>query len=1458
MTNGNLPLQRLFTALQTAGLYIGPAERLRVQHLLADSRADWRSAEGRAALMYELAPLLCRNRVEQEAFYKAYETFLKELEEPVKENVEPEKKGFWKRYGKTVAGVLTLVLSGWLIARQLQTQENIQVDFGVSADTAAPGDTIFFKNRSSVKDTSKIDFIWRIREMTEQKNGTTFRDTAYHLQYIVPMPANGKNATFEALLEAKDRQSGALRHGYRIPIGVTKYCDRLPRVQDSIHLEGNFRTRQTIQLFPPKDLPKNTLLEWFIFNTRKDTIAGVKNPLYTLQNPGLLYIELSITDTTQAGYCTKKITKRVTIQEDIPTLAALPLYKDTVNPLWNYTWFSIYLGILAFALAIWFVLHWWSRPAVVIPLPTPNIPESLRRAFETEPNDKAPYSIPYRSNNSQIRIAAEQIELANTFRRRQEGQVATLNIPRTIGATMEKLGFTDLRFTYHTRPAHYLFLIDQQNEVSHQAQLFRYLVEMLEGQDVLADVFFYKNSLSRCWNRLHPDGLSLDQLALQYADRRLVVFGDGYRLLDEAEEGQALHKEQADTLRHWPRRMLITSVPVASWTYREAWLYQLWAVFHADLSGLMQAAHFVENGMDDENLPPTFAEWECLCRRSRIDADTARDWDTPAEHRNYLREAGDPDEALYRWLRALAVYPELNWNVTIAVGKALGIEVRYEHLLALARIPWLQTGAMKPALRRAWMREMPLSDAAPDENLAREAVREELRAVEALCADGYADRKMQTRLAVQDFALTPADRAAQDNLYYVLQRIAPSPLLIEELDHVVERKAPAFFWKPGGGTSRAMAYLQAGQPQPNVKRPFWTRDLLWAALCWLFFLLPLLVTPERWAKAYERYPKAVALFVTPEEDEATRLNNLAVEAWMNEEKLSEKELQLGQQVPDYRDATPLSNYTRELLEESLDFRNEYAVAQTNRYKMWINDGLYFLYVKNDLPRSVRNFQLVIGNKIPDSLRIPAAEALAVAFYQNNQPDSACYWMNQLLAMKPNYYNWLEKKGVCTGGKCYTVVNVNAAVGFRNRVLSVKELNRLDKNPNDPVGATTLIQAINLGETVLVLDSTQHFWKVLYSGMIGYIAKTFREKPTLQPCNTSCHTVAEFAVSMSEGCSPFVVQMLNLSENASYFQWIFSDNTVETGTAVTHVFNKPGVYTITLIASNEKGCSDTLTMVDAVTVRVCVNNSNTSTQLVALNTQAVIADIEKNMVFIQGGTFSMGSANPGIAGEGDSKDETPVHDVTLRGFYMGRTEVTIGQYLAFCDETKTHYPEWLEAGSKYNIETSSNDYYKKKGMSRDNKNYPVTGVSWNDAVAYCEWLSGKTGKKYRLPTEAEWEYAARGGPKWTDGYQYAGSPNLDEVGWYSRNSNGQPHPIAGKKSNQLGLFDMSGNVYEWCSDWYGNYTSEAQTNPTGLEVSASRVFRGGSWYINARFCRAADRGGYMPTYRNDDIGFRLAL
>jgi len=182
----------------------------------------------------------------------------------------------------------------------------------------------------------------------------------------------------------------------------------------------------------------------------------------------------------------------------------------------------------------------------------------------------------------------------------------------------------------------------------------------------------------------------------------------------------------------------------------------------------------------------------------------------------------------------------------------------------------------------------------------------------------------------------------------------------------------------------------------------------------------------------------------------------------------------------------------------------------------------------------------------------------------------------------------------------------------------------------------------------------------------------------------------------------------------------------------------------------------------------------------------------------------------------------------RNFYMSETEVTFAQYDAFCEAT-------------------GREKRSDEGWGRGNR--PVINVSWHDAVAFCQWVGG------RLPTEAEWEFAARGGNK-SRGYKYAGSDNIGNVAWYRGN---KTQPVGQLSPNEIGLYDMSGNVWEWCSDWKGDYSSRAQTNPRGPGSGSARVLRGGSWgNSGARPCRVADRSLETPVYRRINLGFRVAF
>ena len=224
-----------------------------------------------------------------------------------------------------------------------------------------------------------------------------------------------------------------------------------------------------------------------------------------------------------------------------------------------------------------------------------------------------------------------------------------------------------------------------------------------------------------------------------------------------------------------------------------------------------------------------------------------------------------------------------------------------------------------------------------------------------------------------------------------------------------------------------------------------------------------------------------------------------------------------------------------------------------------------------------------------------------------------------------------------------------------------------------------------------------------------------------------------------------------------------------------------------------------------------------------------------MIAVEGGTFKMGAQSSDSSGDNYDSDasssESPVHSVTLSSYYIGETEVT---------------QELLEA-----VMGNNPSYYSGYPQR------PVEYVSWNDCQEFITKLNNLTGKNFRLPTEAEWEYAARGGNK-SKGYKYSGGNTIGDVAWYKDNSSSQTHDVKTKQANELGIYDMSGNVCEWCHDWYGSYSSGSQTNPTGPASGSYRVARGGSWSFIALYCRVSDRFISGPDRSNNYLGLRLSL
>jgi len=250
----------------------------------------------------------------------------------------------------------------------------------------------------------------------------------------------------------------------------------------------------------------------------------------------------------------------------------------------------------------------------------------------------------------------------------------------------------------------------------------------------------------------------------------------------------------------------------------------------------------------------------------------------------------------------------------------------------------------------------------------------------------------------------------------------------------------------------------------------------------------------------------------------------------------------------------------------------------------------------------------------------------------------------------------------------------------------------------------------------------------------------------------------------------------------------------------------------------------------------------------------IFNIDFEMIPVKGGVFSMGDMD-------DECGDSPVHSVKINDFYISKNVVTVGEYLLFVQDTKNHMPKWYEELLKYdsNANGHSNSMYIKWSISLLNSKLPIVGVSWINAVAYCDWLSKKTNKVYRLLTEAEWEFAAGGGACSRSKYAGAVDENsIDHFVWHEGNSDGIIHEVGLKRPNSLGIHDMCGNVWEWCKDAYSCNSYLNKQEDCESEFGKKHVYRGGSCLNTIKCTNVYYRNFDIRECCEDDIGFRIAM
>lgn len=730
-------------------------------------------------LKYRLCPIVARNEQEQLRFYEQFDTYLQEIQTAEWAAPAPEEvRQWWQKIPRWLwAGLLLApfaVIIYNLIPKEPPPPLIIQSEHPAQANI---GDTVHFLNRSANYDSARMAFQWQLVD-TESgllEDSSSSRDWHYLIQ----------------------RQGASPRKEVRLIAADTAVVDTFlsqllircsdPPVVDRIGAPERAEVGDTVRLGL---LPQTEDTLSYAWSVNVDSSAGAwlegrqdqASAAYLPARPGVYQFQVEVERVGAAGFCLVKRTHRLVVGGDRAFLEAQPLAKDKLNTLLNFSWGTW----LLLALLGLYLLYQWAK--WLNPPPPPPDPErekkQLQRRFAS--SDKGPYFIPFRDRSVLIRVDPSMYRLADILRQRQEGLRMELDVPLTVRRTVEQGGFPAVQLRHTTVPSEYLFLIDEQAANSHQAGLYTFLARFMRDKDVHVSTYYYQAEFDRFWSDAHPEGVSLERLQRLYPNYRLMILGTAHGLLDsQATREPTLKKDYAKVLRRWKNRMLLTPLPAVDWTYRESALYGTFPVFPGDVEGFQSAMAFLELALAEEDeVKPGFSAWQANMMREHPAPNTNyRRWNRLATYRDYLRDY----PSVYQWLCALAVYPAPIWAMTIAIGRALepkGVEVNFENLLLLSRIPWLQGQPLSPKLRFELLKELD----AESEALARRAVKEELEAVAPLVANSHANAELQTNLVITNFVMDPHEPANRRALRHLEEQGLINKKQRAELDVGLERR----------------------------------------------------------------------------------------------------------------------------------------------------------------------------------------------------------------------------------------------------------------------------------------------------------------------------------------------------------------------------------------------------------------------------------------------------------------------------------------------------------------------------------------------------------------------------------------------------------------------------------------------------------------------------------------------
>jgi len=1439
-----------------------------------------------AELPYLLTPLLAKSALQQDLLQKLFADFLLDCEreaerlkvEPIEEVDQPptSKPSSWRANWRWGIAAVLLLAAAYLVIQFLKPPQKLA--FIIPDTTVRIGDTVVFQNLSEGFTDADEDFDWElsIANINADFVGShTIRDYTWVVREREPTLVG---QTVRVILSREGLSP------YSATVKVQ--CGNPPIIRELKTPEPPLKVGQAYTIEVLTD--PNVRLEWTIDRKQYEATPGngsdtLHSLTYTFEQAGTFFASfIAYRPDAREDCFVERNDLQFFVGNNKPILSTTALRLDEAKlivTLADWVWLLMFLAFLVASWAAWKA----DQQRKKRPERTGKSPAQLEA--EHPIHDQAPYYVPYLDRNGLIQVPPDFFRMADVMRRWEESARSNFDALASVQATIRGGGFPQLLEAADTLPGDYLILVARSNARHHQGRLWERLTTFWKQQDAPIEIWYHDGSFRSFWQAEQPGVQGLPQLRRRFPQHRLLLLGTGEGLLNPYDtRSPSLHADLAATLQLWPRRLLLTPAPPAGWSYREKLLYRYTLLHPADTRGILEGLEALDALEEFE--PGAYSTHEAAqqARRSTLH-DRYRDWSSLQVHRDYL---GDDPEA-FRWLCGLAVSAVPDWSLTLAIGRALGVSVTHDRLLALTRIPWLAANEDHTDLRLQLIAQL----TSAEEQVARLAAADELEAVRDKVADSFADIEWKTNLAVQYFALDPRDEAHKN----LIQDLQAAGLLIgsqlQELDFIVRERIKRDDDLPASAYTGLAGWLAAAPVAP-----FWNKWMKLAlAITLLWFTLAILCLTY-----YISPAKTLADGSHPHFWQVTRPLNDDALRWNNEAVGIGQRMRMAKDYPTWRDmrrdSMPIADSLFSLAKRT---RGVYALADSNEIALRYNFAAQRF-----------NYRMVEGQweLMDTALRLQLKDTLSKAStlaWQENADDFAAVNIlarnNGMLIVADAlhgrglcyYYNFLENADsthLCDSARviyqqilqisygeyfvaladnmptnleslllqtaCQPAITTDTPAPTENMAISGRIV---DAQTGQPIAKATLRAApadriteaqLRAGRDADIRSTTtdaqgrytltnlpQPTQLQRYATATGYAAQSSRASATAQWADIRLQPLAAAGNSEAKAAYEAALAANTITAYNSFLQGPHgSSSYAAEATRRRNALQETADY-------KEAIATKTLAAYDAYLTKWPNGSKATDIQArkAALSpppTGKELETIATNMIRVPGGTYTMGCLDGRDTDCYD--DEKPQHEVTVSTFSISKYEVTQAQWRA----------------------VMGSDPSSNSGCDA----CPVEQVSWDDIQEFLQKLNAQTGQKYRLPTEAEWEYAARGGQRGkANNYLYSGSNTLGEVAWYSANAkdgktNGTKkttRPVGGKKPNELGLYDMSGNVLEWCSDWYLNdyYKNSPQQNPRGPEEDSIRVHRGGGWFFYPLHCRAAYRDAGTPTRRNDIIGFRLA-